>query len=179
MPMKHLKLRIQHCCFPFKPPSRPKKMVQHLRYAALQNWHKFLHLPRQSSVLWHRARLREELAELRNAKTSLSRLSEAADVAFSISRARFDGHALRISVLEMMPAGVLLYMVVKFSLRWCFYRLVAFACGSRGRQLGAVREVVNPRKMSKIDEVAGRHGLDPRLCRMWARKMMMFWPLLP
>ncbi|TLD11519.1 hypothetical protein PspLS_11425 [Pyricularia sp. CBS 133598] len=43
-----------------------------------------------------------ELAERRNAKTSLSRLSEAADVAFSISRARFDGHALRISVLDMM-----------------------------------------------------------------------------
>lgn len=70
-------------------------------------------------------------------------------------------------------------MVAKFSLRWAFYRIVAYACGARGRKLKDVREVFNPRKTGKVDEVAGRHGLDPRICRIWAKRVKAFWPLLP
>ncbi|KAL5866433.1 hypothetical protein ACKVWC_011457, partial [Pyricularia oryzae] len=133
-------------------------MKPHFRSAALHRWHTFLSLPRQASVSWHRARLREELAERRAAVTSISRLSETADVVFTISRARFDGHPFQSHMLTAVPASVLLYMVAKFSLRWTFYRIVAFACGARGQKLKDVREVVNPRKTGKVDEVAGRHG---------------------
>ncbi|KAI6476118.1 hypothetical protein MCOR13_011854, partial [Pyricularia oryzae] len=128
----------------------------HCRSTALHCWHTFLSLPRQAPVSWHRARLREELVERRAAFTSISRLSETADVVFTISRARFDGHHFQSHMLIAVPAGVLLYMVAKFSLWWAFYRIVAFACGARGRKLKDVRE--DPRKTGKVDEVAGRHG---------------------
>ncbi|TLD09622.1 hypothetical protein PspLS_11715 [Pyricularia sp. CBS 133598] len=78
---------------------------------------------------------------------------------------------LREELTERLPAGVLLYMVAKLSLRWTFYHIVASTCGARGRKLKDVREVVNPRKTSKVDEVAGRHGLDPRICRSWAKRV--------
>lgn len=78
-------------------------------------------------------------------------------------------------MLIAVPVGVLLYMVAKFSLRWASYRIVAFACGARGRKLKDVREVVNPRKTGKVDEVAGRHGLDPWICRIWAKRVKAFW----
>ncbi|TLD09508.1 hypothetical protein PspLS_11904 [Pyricularia sp. CBS 133598] len=72
------------------------------------------------SVSWHCARLREELAERCAAVTSISQLSEKADVVFTISRARFDGHPFQSHMLIAVPASVLLYMVAKFSLRWTF-----------------------------------------------------------
>ncbi|EHA51059.1 hypothetical protein MGG_14838 [Pyricularia oryzae 70-15] len=151
----------------------------HRRSTALHCWHTFLSLPRQAPVSWHRARLREELVERRAAVTSISQLSETADVVFTISRARFYGHHFQSHMLIAVPAGGLLYMVAKFSLRWAFYRIVAYACGARGRKLKDVREVFNPRKTGKVDEVAGRHGLDPRICRIWAKRVKAFWPLLP
>lgn len=96
---------------------------------------------------------------------------------FTISRARYDGHATR--GLPDASAAVLLYMGAKFSARWTFYRIVAFACGARGERLRGVREVVNPAKASKVDEVAERHGLDRVAFRRWAGRVRMFWPLLP
>jgi hypothetical protein len=50
--------------------------------ALLRRWHGMLGLSRQSQS-WYRARLREELHELRNAKTPLLKLSETSDVVFS------------------------------------------------------------------------------------------------
>ncbi|KAI7908895.1 hypothetical protein M0657_012089 [Pyricularia oryzae] len=90
---------------------------------------------------------------------------------------RYDGHATR--GLPDASAAVLLYMGAKFSARWTFYRIVAFACGARGERLRGVREVVNPAKASKVDEVAERHGLDRVAFRRWAGRVRMFWPLLP
>ncbi|QBZ53577.1 hypothetical protein PoMZ_09265 [Pyricularia oryzae] len=61
-------------------------------------------------------------------------------------------------------------MVAKFNLRWTFYRIVVFACGAKGRKLKEIRKVVNPRKISKVDKVARRHRLNPRICRSWATR---------
>lgn len=154
-----------------------KKMKRHTQEIILHQWHALLALPHQPSAAWHRARLREELAERRTATTRLARLSETADVIFTISRARYDGHATR--GLPDASAAVLLYMGAKFSARWTFYRIVAFACGARGERLRRVREVVNPAKASKVDEVAERHGLDRVAFRRWAGRVRVFWPLLP
>ncbi|ELQ42435.1 hypothetical protein OOU_Y34scaffold00208g2 [Pyricularia oryzae Y34] len=117
-------------------------MKRHTQELLLHQWHALLALPHQPSAAWHRARLREELAER-------------------------DGRC----DLHHQPS--------KFSARWTFYRIVAFACGARGERLRGVREVVNPAKASKVDEVAERHGLDRVAFRRWAGRVRMFWPLLP
>ncbi|KAI6308988.1 hypothetical protein MCOR29_009064 [Pyricularia oryzae] len=120
----------------------------HCRNTALHCWHAFLSLTHQVPVSWHSARLREKLVERRAAVTSISR---------SVERG-LTYTASKVYIFIAVPIGVLLYIVAKFSLRWAFYRIVAFASGARGRKLKDVREVVNPRKTGKVDEVAGRHG---------------------
>ena len=42
-----------------------------------------------------------------------------------------------------------------------------------------VREVVNPAKDSKLDEVAVRHGIDLAVFRRVGRRLRCVWPLLP
>ncbi|KAI6352483.1 hypothetical protein MCOR25_009396 [Pyricularia grisea] len=144
-------------------------MKRHTQVKRIRHWHALLALPYEPSAAWHRDRLREEQAERRGTTTRLTRLSETADVFFTISRARYDMGATR--GLPDASAAVLLYMVAKFSLRWTFYRIVAFACGARGDRLRRVREVVNPGKMSKVNEVAGRHGLDREAFARWAGRV--------
>lgn len=57
------------------------------------------------------------------------------------------------------------------------HRTVAFLYGSA--HYGDVREVVNPSKDTKLDEVALRHQLDPISFKQAARQLRRVWPLLP
>ncbi|KAL3463279.1 hypothetical protein BJX64DRAFT_287533 [Aspergillus heterothallicus] len=156
----------------------------------LARWHRVLHLPRQPSLAWHRARIREELAERRHARNFLQRLSEMSDVLFSTSRARHDGFEIHprlfVSVFAC-PSRFLrstfglglayAYMLTKFTLRWGFYRTAAYFAGSP--KPFEVREVVNPRKKGKLDEVAERHQIDKERFRRICARLKWVWPLLP
>lgn len=146
--------------------------------ALLFRWHRLLGLARQSPPSWYRDRLREELCERRAATTLCGRLSETSDVLFSISRARYDGHPIcRLPPLVVAHNGAAyLYMVAKYTSRWAFYRTAARLCGSPRSHL--VREVVNPAKDDKLDEVASRHNL-PNNFRQVAGRLRNVWPLLP
>jgi hypothetical protein len=128
---------------------------------------------------WYRARLREELHELRNAKTPLLKLSETSDVVFSIVRAQYDGFPIRKLPFVTSPPHVILYayMVAKFTSRWTFYRTLAMLC--RAPRYDLVREVVNPIKDHKLDEVASRHQIDPAEFKRVGRRLRRVWPLLP
>ncbi|KAL4789580.1 hypothetical protein BDV19DRAFT_382979 [Aspergillus venezuelensis] len=156
----------------------------------LRTWHAHLSLPRISNRSWHLARLSEELAERAAAKTRLSRLSETADVLFTLSRARYDGFPISLQFhsldnhyliypLWSASYGLLAryYMLGKVTSRWSFYQVAAMCAGKR--EWRVVREVVNPRKMSKVAEVAGRHGIGKekfgRVC-WW---LLWVWPVLP
>ncbi|KAI0431300.1 hypothetical protein F5Y09DRAFT_355095 [Xylaria sp. FL1042] len=144
----------------------------------LYRWHKLLSLPRQSSSAWHRNRLREELAEYRAARSPLERLSETADVFFSLSRATYDGFPVhKLPRFAMRHIPVYGYMLAKFTSRWLFYRALAFLCGAPYHV--AVREVVNPDKDHKLDEVALRHHIDRRKFNLVGRRLRRFWPLFP
>ncbi|KAL4952140.1 hypothetical protein BDW69DRAFT_195896 [Aspergillus filifer] len=136
----------------------------------LRTWHKYLSLPRISNRTWHLARLSEELAERAAATTHLSRLSETADILFILSRARYDGSPLHLQFHAC-------YMLGKFTSRWGFYQVAALCAGERDWR--GVREVVNPRKMSKVAEVARRHVIEKekfgRVC-CW---LLWVWPVLP
>ena len=113
------------------------------------------------------------------ANTALERLSETSDVFFAISRARYDGFP--VGRLPPVPVSrnvmVYAYMLGKYSLRWGFYRMVARIC--KKPDWRAVREVVNPRKDSKLREVATRHGIDPERFEWVGRRLRWVWPLLP
>jgi hypothetical protein len=50
-------------------------------------------------------------------------------------------------------------MLAKYTLRWKFYRTAAFLCNAPHYDL--VREVVNPSKDHRLEEVASRHQNDP------------------
>lgn len=173
----------------------------------LRRWHNMLGLARQSPPSWYRDRVREELRERRSATTTWQRLSETADVFFSISRARHDGFPVQSSSsLLLFPrrrpqpcphpgprswprsqlfAGsryplVCAYMLVKYTSRWAFYRSAAFLCNTAAtRKTKVVSEVVNPAKDHKLHEVALRHGIDPVEFVRVGRWLRMVWPLLP
>jgi hypothetical protein len=145
----------------------------------LRQWHRMLGLARQSPPSWYRDRLREELRELRAANTPWQKLSETSDVFFSISRAQYDGFPVRELPPFVASRHVLVYayMLAKYTLRWGFYRTAAIICNTPHYDL--VREVVNPSKDHKLDEVASRHQIDPVEFERVGRQLRRVWPLLP
>lgn len=147
--------------------------------ALLKRWHGMLGLSRQSPPSWYRDRLREELLEHRLAKTRLMKISEASDVFFSSSRAQYDGFPVRKSppFVTARHVFVYAYMLAKFTLRWSFYRTAAIMCNAPRHDL--VREVVNPSKDQKLEEVAARHQIDPVVFKRVGRQLRQVWPLLP
>ncbi|EXU96518.1 phosphoribosyl transferase domain protein [Metarhizium robertsii] len=89
---------------------------------------------------WYRfLDLLEEVIERHATRTTLQRLSETSDVFYILGRAQCDGYPLR------RPRRV-------------FYRTAAFSCGSGSWR--RVREVVNPHRDFKIQEVTSRHAVD-------------------
>ncbi len=140
-------------------------------------WHTVFGLPRKTLRPWHRARIREEFQERSEARSCLLRLSETADVVFSISRARHDGFPIAPLSAFRSNALVYAYVVAKFSLRWGFYRVAASLCGRVWR--GPVREVINPARDSKLADVAARQGVDVERFVRVARRLRWVWPLLP
>jgi hypothetical protein len=146
--------------------------------AFLREWHRKLGLPRQSPLSWYRDRLREELLERRTAKTSWRKLGETSDVLFSISRARFDGFPIRhLPPFTSRYVLVYAYMVVKYTLRWKFYQTTARLC--HAPNYSSVREVVNPDKDYKLEEVALRHQIEAERFKRVGRRLRLVWPLLP
>ncbi|KAK3944417.1 hypothetical protein QBC46DRAFT_374274 [Diplogelasinospora grovesii] len=145
----------------------------------LHRWHKYLGLSRQSPSSWYRDRLHEELQERRVASTFWRKVSETSDVFFSISRARHDGFPVRR--LPHFAASrhslVYAYMLAKYTSRWKFYRATAILCGVG--DYSSVREVVNPSKDHKLEEVATRHRIDPIKFKRVGCRLRRIWPLLP
>ncbi|KAG0636936.1 hypothetical protein HOY80DRAFT_975228 [Tuber brumale] len=146
--------------------------------ALLRRWHRMLGLARQSPPSWYRDRLREELRERRTAKTPWLKLSETSDVLFSISRARYDGFPVRAlpPFVASRHALLYMYMLAKYTLRWKFYRRAAILCNA---PYDKVREVINPNKDHKLDQVASRYQIDPVEFRRVGRQLRRVWPLLP
>lgn len=143
----------------------------------LTRWHNQLCLARHSRA-WYRQRLKEELQERRVEKAQLRRLSESADVFYILTRAQADGHPLRrLPGFRCSHIPVHLYMVLKYTLRWSFYRLAARLVAARDSS--SVREVVNPSRDTKVGEVADRHGLNRHKFTRVCRRLRWLWPLLP
>ncbi|KAI1392447.1 uncharacterized protein F4822DRAFT_391092 [Hypoxylon trugodes] len=146
--------------------------------AILRPWHKLLNLPRQSPPSWYHDRLREELIEREEAGTPLEKLSETADVFFAISRATYDGYPVReMPRFRYSHVPVYAYMLAKYTSRWAFYRAFAFLCDAPDCR--AVREVVNPTKDHKLDQVSERDNINSDKFRRLGRWLRRVWPLFP
>ncbi|KAH7120461.1 hypothetical protein EDB81DRAFT_231625 [Dactylonectria macrodidyma] len=151
--------------------------MQQMAQKVLSRWHGFLCLPRHPQS-WYRDRLREEMGERRLATTRCHRLSETADVFYILSRAQHDGYYLR-KLPNFGPSHLVVYayLLSKYTLRWQFYRAAAFLCNRT--RLDSMREVVNPARDHKLQEVARRHGIEPAAFQLVCRRLRMIWPLLP
>lgn len=145
----------------------------------LHRWHGMLGLSRQSPPSWYRDRIREELRERRAATTRWEELSETSDIFFCIIRAQNDGVPLRKlpPFIASRHTSVYVYMLAKYTLRWQFYRVTALLCCAPHYK--SVREVVNPSKDHKLEEVACRHHIDAVTFKRVASKLRRIWPLLP
>lgn len=146
---------------------------------SIHYWLRVLNLPRQSQASWHRNRLQEELQERRHAEAGWPKLSETADVLFSIRRAQHDGFPIRLvhRLAGIRGAPATVYMIAKYTSRWLFFRTAAFACNTK--HYSSVREVVNPSKDHKVAEVARRHHINPQRFQLACRQLRQVWPLLP
>lgn len=182
LPVFNLRQNTQRSTSPQHPlrlSSNAKTNMRLTGDALLKRWHAMLGLTRQSPPSWYRDRLREELREHRLAETRWQKLSEASDVFFSSSRARYDGFPIRKLPPLVTSRHVLVYayMLAKFTSRWTFYRTAAFMCDAP--HYHSVREVVNPSKDQKLEEVASRHRIDPVTFKRVGRQLRRVWPLLP
>ena len=162
--------------------------------ALIHRWHGLLNMKVQKRASWYRERVVEELRERHRAKNHLSHLSETSDVLYSLGRAQHDGHKVRTLHLSIAQLPALLYMVLKYSSRWYFYRAAAAqttalcktSTNDRGRRdsrrhrrLVGINEVVNPSKNEKIRAVAQRNELDVEQFTRVCIKLRRYWPLLP
>jgi hypothetical protein len=142
-------------------------------------WIARLRLARQAPPTWYRDRLREELRERYAARTAWETLSETSDVYFTILRAQHDGCPVRnLPRFQFWrDTPVYSYMFVKYTSRWCFYRLATTICC--GRKHCSVSEVINPLKDHKLEEVAIRNNMDPVAFKKIGCRLRRVWPLLP
>lgn len=69
------------------------------------------------------------------------------------------------------------YMLAKFTLRWKFFQTAAILCNAPKYHL--VREVVNPSKDHKLEEVALRYHINPEEFKRVSCQLRRVWPLLP
>ena len=153
-----------------------------MRLAAQQAtrlWLRMLSLPRQTQLSWHQKRVSEELQERRHADSSWSRLSETSDVLFSVIRAGHDGFLFHrfSSLFRFRCSLVWVYMLVKYTSRWCFFKATAALCNARHWK--SVCEVVNPSKDEKLADVAHRHSINHKKFQRVSRWLRTVWPLLP
>jgi hypothetical protein len=137
-------------------------------------WHNLLKMEKYD-LGWHQADIIDELAEYKRAEGFMERWSELSDIVYTYTRARWSGHT---NISFPLSRGLFiwgsLYMFPKYTLRWLFF---AFA-GKLLKSKRLIREVRNPKKISKLDEIADKYGLEKNAFRSTCRKLLRFCPLL-
>ncbi|MDP2631260.1 MAG: hypothetical protein Q8P30_00650 [Candidatus Uhrbacteria bacterium] len=124
---------------------------------------------------WHLEDIKDEMSELKEARGFFNRWSELSDVVYTVSRAHWSGHK---SIKWKMGAGKylwgMLYMFPKYTLRWIFFLLA----GKLTKKNTKLREVRNPAKVHKLQDIAVRNKLDVERFERTCKRLLKFWPLL-
>jgi hypothetical protein len=134
----------------------------------LNPWHNTLEMSKYDEA-WHRADMADELAEYYEAKGLIDTWSELSDVVYTYSRAIWTGHATITFPFSRFAFFLgALYMFPKYTLRWRFFR----ALGHEFDKELKISEVRNPKKITKLKDIAEKYNLDPELFVQRAESLM-------
>lgn len=95
-------------------------------------------------------------------------------------RAQYDGSTVRTLPLFVTPHHVHHIHIYANKVHHTLEVLPnsrAIICNAPDRD--SVREVVNPGKVQKLEEVVSRHEVDPVVFKRVGRRLRRGWPLLP
>lgn len=140
----------------------------------INKWHDWMAMPKHDKA-WHEEDLADEIAELNEETSILKRWSELSDVVYTCTRGKWSGHDLKFPYSIWRFYFGLVYMFPKYSGRSLFYRRA-------GKKLGAsveIREVRNPKKISKLHHIAEKHKLDKSDFQAVCEAQLRYWLLLP
>lgn len=137
-------------------------------------WHNLLGMEKHDR-LWHEQDIHDELIEYKKARKFFDRWSELSDVVYTYTRARWSGHKdFKFPLSRFLFLWGSLYMFPKYTLRWLFFLFAGKKAGSKK----PIREVRNPQKDNKLDEISAHYGCDPILFRKICKRRISYWPLL-
>jgi len=137
-------------------------------------WHTILGMDK-NDLAWHKSDIVEELNEFNNATGLFAKWSEVSDVVYTYTRARWTGHSevlFPLSSTHFILGSF--YMFPKYTLRWLFYVTAGKIAGSKN----IIREVRNPHKISKLDQIADKNNLNKEEFRHVCQKLLKYWILL-
>jgi hypothetical protein len=143
-------------------------------FVFLRLWQKLLDVPKWD-LDFHKKDLQDELEEYKEAVGFINRWSEASDVVYTWTRAKYwskvEIGSFPLSTLTLLWG--MTYMYPKYTLRWLFFRSV-------GKEMNIkVNEVRNPRKVKKLENLARLNNADPKDFVRIATRKLERWLLLP
>lgn len=137
-------------------------------------WHNLLRMEKHD-LAWHEADIADELIEYQQARGFVERWSEVSDVVYTYTRARWTGYSeLSFPLPRRYLICGALYMFPKYTLRWLFF----ITAGKLAKAQRVIREVRNPAKLSKLDDIAAIYHLNPEQFRAICQKLLKYWILL-
>lgn len=137
-------------------------------------WHNLLGMEKHH-LEWHKTDIADELIEYREARGFIEKWSELSDIVYTYTRARWSGYNdLFFPLPRRYFIWGTLYMFPKYTLRWLLFIVV----GKLLKSKRIVREVRNPKKLSKLDEIAEKYGLEKETFRGTCQKLLRYWVLL-
>lgn len=140
----------------------------------VRRWHTWVNQPKKSED-WHRSDIADELAELQEASRLIHKWSELGDVVYTVTRARWSGHALEFPISKYGRVLGYIYMFPKFSSRTLFFRRAGRKAGAKKR----IESVRNPKKSHKLHKIAEQNNIDPVIFVKVCERQRKYWPLLP
>jgi hypothetical protein len=140
----------------------------------LNKWHDWLAMPREN-LAWHRSDIDDELTEYEQEKNLFKKWSELSDIVYTSTRAQWTDHKLDFPLSKSKYFIGLIYMYPKYSSRFLFFKRASKKAGAKN----PIHEVRNPKRIAKLEEIAGRNGLDKDKFLKVCKNQLRFWPLLP
>ena len=137
----------------------------------IEKWHSKLDMPKYDFV-WHSQDTADEIQELNEAEGLICKWSELSDVVYTCTRANWSGHKnIKFPYNKLKFFIGTLYMIPKYTLRWNFFRTL----GKKFNKDLKIKEVRNPKKVKKLENIAIQYNLDPKIFIDEAEKLMRFW----
>ena len=137
-------------------------------------WHNLIAMEKRSRA-WHEDDIADEFAEYREAQGFMEKWSEVSDVVYTYTRAKWSGHStLAFPLPRRYFFWGALYMFPKYTLRWLFFAVAGRIADSEN----PIREVRNPRKLSKVNEIAWKYHLDAEHFCAICQRLLRYWLVL-